>query len=107
MIGHDEANREPAQHGKPTVWVFRRMPRCLFSGCFNPRLAYAGRMRPRVEPLEPCRNEGSTRVYCATCGHSEYVHADNSNRRCLYTVCDCNRSIVGAVPDISGQVVPA
>ena len=71
------------------------------------RLAYAGRMRPRVDPLEPSRNEGSTRIYCATCGHSEYVHADNNNRRCLYTVCDCNRFIAGAVPDISGQVVPA
>ena len=72
-----------------------------------PQLAYGGRMRQRIEPFEPSRNEGSTRIYCATCGHSEYVHADNNNRRCLYTVCDCNRFIAGAVPDISGQVVPA
>jgi hypothetical protein len=64
-------------------------------------------MRQRIEPLELSRNEGSTRIYCATCGHSEYVHADNNDRRCLYTVCDCNRFIAGAVPDISGQVVPA
>ena len=64
-------------------------------------------MTRRVEPLEPSPNEGSTRVYCATCGHSEYVHADNGNPRCLYTVCDCNRFIAGAVPDISGQVFPA
>lgn len=72
-----------------------------------PQLAYGGRMTRRVEPLEPSPNEGSTRVYCATCGHSEYVHADNGNRRCLYTLCDCNRFIAGAVPDISGQVFPA
>ena len=64
-------------------------------------------MTRRVEPLEPSPNDGSTRVYCATCGHSEYVHVDNGNQRCLYTVCDCNHFIAGAVPDISGQVFPA
>jgi len=62
-------------------------------------------MTPNVEPIRPSKPDGSTRVFCATCGHSEFVH--ESNRRCLYTVCDCNRFTAGAVPDISGQVFPA
>ena len=29
------------------------------------------------------------RVYCADCGHTEFVHCDGSDRRCLYSECDC------------------
>jgi hypothetical protein len=105
--GHVEANREPAPHGNRRFRSFDGCQGASSADASIPQLAYAGHMRPRVEPLELSGKEGSTRIYCATCGHSEYVHADNSDRRCLYTVCDCNRFIAGAVPDISGQVLPA
>lgn len=52
------------------------------------------------------RDDDATVVFCATCGHSEFVHADNGNQRCLFAVCDCNRFIVGATPDLSAQVLP-
>jgi hypothetical protein len=51
-------------------------------------------MTPNVEPLRPSQQDGSTRVFCATCGHSEFVH--DGNRGCRYSVCDCNRFVVGA-----------
>jgi hypothetical protein len=35
-------------------------------------------------------------VFCETCGHSQFVHEDGGNRACLYSVCDCNRFVVGA-----------
>ena len=28
--------------------------------------------------------------------HSQFIHEDDGNRGCLYTVCDCNRFVVGA-----------
>jgi len=61
---------------------------------------------PNVEPPRPSKQDGSTRVLCATCGHSEFVHADKGNRRCLYSVCDCNPFVVGAELDLSTQVLP-
>ena len=97
----------PAPHGNRPFRSFDGCQGASSADASIPQLAYGGRMTRRVEPLEPSPNEGSTRVYCATCGHSEYVHADNGNQRCLYTVCDCHRYIAGAVPDISGQVFPA
>ena len=53
-------------------------------------------MTPNVEPLRPSKQAGSTRVSCGTCRHSEFVHENDGIRRCLYTVCDCNRFVVGA-----------
>jgi phosphoribosyl 1,2-cyclic phosphodiesterase len=50
--------------------------------------------------------DGSTRVYCATCGHSEDAHVNRGNQRCLRSGCDCNRFIPGAGPDLSAQVLP-
>ena len=45
-------------------------------------------------------------VFCATCGHSEFVHADSGNERCLFSVCDCNGFVAGATPDSSAQDFP-
>ena len=53
-------------------------------------------MTPNVEPLRPSKQAGSTRVLCGTCGHSQFIHEDDGNRGCLYTVCDCNRFVMGA-----------
>ena len=63
-------------------------------------------MTPNVEPLRPSKQDGSTRVFCVTCGHSEFVH--EGNRGCLYSVCDCNRFLVGAEArlDPSARSVP-
>lgn len=55
-------------------------------------------MTPNVEPLRPSKPDGSTRVFCATCGHSEFVH--EGNRGCRYSVCDCNRFVVGAEAEL-------
>ena len=33
---------------------------------------------------------GSTRVFCQICEHSEFVHVDDSDRRCLYSECTCS-----------------
>ena len=63
-------------------------------------------MTPNSEPFDVQSKDGSTRVFCATCGHSEFVHTDDGSRRCLYVVCDCNRFVVGAGPDLSAQVLP-
>ena len=62
-------------------------------------------MTPNVEPLRPSRQDGSTRVFCAACGHSEFVH--EGNRECRYSVCDCNRFVVGAeARDPSARSLP-
>jgi hypothetical protein len=63
-------------------------------------------MTPNVEPLRPSKQDGSTRVFCATCGHSEFVH--EGDRGCRYSVCDCNRFVVGAEArlDPLGKVRP-
>jgi hypothetical protein len=29
------------------------------------------------------------RVFCAACRHTEFVHCDVSERRCLYSECEC------------------
>jgi hypothetical protein len=64
-------------------------------------------MTPNVEPLRPSKQAGSTRVYCGTCGHSQFVHEDDGDRRCLYSVCDCNRFVVGAeARDPSARSLP-
>ena len=62
-------------------------------------------MRANVEPLRPSQQDGSTRVFCAACGHSEFVH--DGNRECRYSVCDCNRFVVGAeARDPSARSLP-
>jgi hypothetical protein len=30
------------------------------------------------------------RVYCAACAHTEFVHSDGDERRCLYSECGCS-----------------
>jgi hypothetical protein len=71
--------------------------------CRLPHAAYG----PCMKQIDRRREEaGSTRVFCATCGHSEFVHADSRNRRCLYSVCDCNCFVARAVPDLMAQVLP-
>ena len=59
----------------------------------------------QVDPLAPSRSS-STRAFCASCGHSEAVHSNRGNLRCLRSECDCNGLIVGARPDLSAQVLP-
>jgi hypothetical protein len=54
-------------------------------------------MTPNVEPLRPPKHDDSTEVWCAICLHSEFLHAEDGNRRCLFSVCECNRFVVGAV----------
>ena len=62
-------------------------------------------MTPNVEPLRPSQQDGSTRVFCAACGHSEFVH--EGNRACRYSVCDCNHFVVGAeARDPSARSLP-
>jgi hypothetical protein len=64
-------------------------------------------MTPNVEPLRPSKQAGgSTSVFCGTCGHSQFVHEDEGDRGCRYSVCDCNRFVVGAGLDLSAQVLP-
>ena len=49
-----------------------------------------------------------TRVtFCATCGHSEFVHSNNGAERCLLSECLCNAFIAGATPETPAQVFPA
>jgi hypothetical protein len=61
----------------------------------------AGQSTPNVElRLRPTKHVGSTRIFCATCRHSESVHADAS---CLYSVCDCDRFVVGASLEASAR----
>jgi hypothetical protein len=62
-------------------------------------------MRSHEDPTGSSDTD-ATVAFCATCGHSELVHADNGNGRCLLSVCDCNRFIVGPTPDLSAQVLP-
>ena len=52
-------------------------------------------MTANIDPLRPSKQDGSTRVFCATCGHSEYVHdddvhGDDDGGSCLYSVCQCS-----------------
>jgi hypothetical protein len=62
-------------------------------------------MTPNVEPLRPSQQDGSTRAFCAACGHSEFVH--EGDRACRYSVCDCNRFVVGAeARDPSARSLP-
>jgi hypothetical protein len=46
-------------------------------------------------------------AYCATCGHSEWVHSNAGFWRCLKPECGCEGFIVGAAPEVSAQVFPA
>jgi predicted nucleic-acid-binding Zn-ribbon protein len=79
---------------------------CLFSACTCPRFFPVAddlmpnpddsRTTANIDPLRPSKQDGSTRVLCATCGHSEFVHADNGDRRCRYSVCDCDRFVLDA-----------
>ena len=69
--------------------------------CSIPHAAYGCGMAPPVKP------PGTESAYCATCGHSEYVHSNSGNEGCLMSGCSCNAFIVGAVPDLSAQVFPA
>ena len=71
-----------------------------------PQVTYGSSMTTQ-ELSQITRREDATRVYCAICGHTEFVHADNGNRRCLYSVCDCNRFIVDEMPEGSAQVLPS
>jgi hypothetical protein len=64
-------------------------------------------MTSNDELIRSSDQEDATAAFCATCGHSEFVHADNGNRPCVFSVCDCNRFIVGATLDLSAQVLPS
>jgi hypothetical protein len=66
-------------------------------------LAYGPRMT-QVDPLRSSRND-STQLFCATCGHSEAVHSNSGDRRCLRSVCSCHRFIVGIGLDLTAQVL--
>ena len=72
-----------------------------------PRPAYGPRMTLPAKPSETPREGDAVRVFCATCGHSEFVHSNTGNQRCLKTACDCNAYVVGAVPELSAQVFPS
>jgi hypothetical protein len=69
-----------------------------------PHLAY-GRRMTQADPFRPPR-DADLMVFCATCGHSDAVHANAGNQRCLRSSCDCNGFIPGAGPDPSAQVLP-
>jgi hypothetical protein len=60
-------------------------------------------MTSLIDPPRPSDDDDV--AFCATCGHSEFAHAEKGNRRCL--LCGCNAFIVGAVPEVSAQVFPA
>jgi hypothetical protein len=68
-----------------------------------PWLAYGLRMT-QVDPLRSSRND-STQLFCATCGHSEAAHSNSGDRRCLRSICSCHKFIVGAVVDLTAQVL--
>jgi hypothetical protein len=75
--------------------------------CCIPQVTYGRGMTPYVLPLASSVDAGPTRIFCAACGHSQLVHTDRGERRCLHTVCACSGFVVGAAPDISAQVFPA
>ena len=51
-----------------------------------PQMAY-GRCMQAFE--KQADRSGSTRVLCRACEHSEFVHGDHDDRRCLYSDCGC------------------
>jgi hypothetical protein len=75
--------------------------------CAIPQVTYGPGMTPPFRPLAPATDPAPTGVFCATCGHSQLVHTDQGQLRCLHTVCACFGFVVGAAPDISAQVFPA
>ena len=52
-----------------------------------PQMTYGRCMRA---PSEDAVRTGSTRIYCRTCDHSEFVHGDRNDRTCLYSECGCS-----------------
>ena len=52
-----------------------------------PQMAYGPWMQA---PSEQAERTGSTRVFCQICDHSEFVHVDDTDRRCLYSECTCS-----------------
>jgi hypothetical protein len=67
--------------------------------------AYGNCVMPRM-PYGVSGNDVPLTMFCANCGHSELIHSDDDNRRCLHAECDCNAFIVGAAPELSPQVFP-
>jgi hypothetical protein len=63
-------------------------------------------MAPQNDPRGASGNDDAIVIFCATCEHSEFVHADH-NLRCVFSICDCNEFIAGKTPEISSQVFPA
>jgi len=46
-------------------------------------------MDPQLDPLRRSRTLDPTLVFCESCQHSEFVHGDDNDRHCLYSVCSC------------------
>ena len=71
-----------------------------------PQVTYGRIMTSGLEPIVPSDEPGPAKVFCATCGHSEFVHANDDDRPCLRSLCACTGFVVGASPDTSAQVFP-
>jgi hypothetical protein len=72
----------------------------------SPQMTYGPRMSAHMEPRDPADDNDTRVIFCAICGHSELVHSNAGTRKCLLTVCDCDRFVVGATPEIPAQVYP-
>lgn len=54
-----------------------------------PRATYGARMHTQTTAgAEPARRN-PLRVFCQVCRHTEFVHCDSEDRRCLYSECEC------------------
>jgi hypothetical protein len=64
-------------------------------------------MASRGGRLDGSRSDDNSVTFCATCGHSEFVHSNNGIERCLLSACDCSAFVPGTTPEISPQVFPS
>jgi hypothetical protein len=47
-------------------------------------------MQDTTSPEQVVSRRAASRVYCTMCEHSEFVHGDYEERRCLYSECTCS-----------------
>jgi hypothetical protein len=62
-----------------------------------PQMAYGPFMNAPIEAMARTRNPDSIRTFCDACEHSEFVHRDDGERACLYSVCTCEGFRKGVV----------